>query len=628
MTGTGAVLPTSRAFAEAAGRAQRRLVVRKGMEMLLKTWRWAALATVLLAAARLFGAHAITWGVTLGLLAAWVLGCFAFARWRRPGAYAALAFWDRAASRGDAFANAWWFEQQPEDRRTRGQRLHLAMQEQALPGALPQLPREVTLPDLRWLPLLPVLALALMLIPVRREVVLQDPVLSDAARAVAKREGEKLSGKKLDGDKMTALNPQEKAELEKLQARLQETAKSLEDQKTKTAREVLGELERRAREAEELAEKLGAGDSAWASEQMVAEMRRHADTASLGDAVANRAPDTTANEAQTIADKLKSFELSIEARDRYAETLREIGKQSQPGDKDRTVGQHVIAADRDMAQTLPQDAAKEFQALADKMRTIAARERAREQLEKLAQQLRDSGSNVAGEGTKGMQQLADSQSQQGRSAQGAQGQQGMMNLSNAPQAPPMQMPGMSNAMQMPQGMQGQQGQQGSGQNMQMLSPGQGQGQQGKSMALAPGDGKGSKGGKPKPNEPMLFAPIPDGDPNQPPSAAILGMSPGMNPAGSDPGNAISKPDGAPTQKTKAGQSATANVQHGSEGASSVRTIEGQAHNEQSARNATATVFDAIAAEEGALDDAALPAARREQVRRYFTELRKRFEKEP
>ena len=38
-------------------------------------------------------------------------------------------------------------------------------------------------------------------------------------------------------------------------------------------------------------------------------------------------------------------------------------------------------------------------------------------------------------------------------------------------------------------------------------------------------------------------------------------------------------------------------------------------------------LDAIAAEENALDEAALPAARREQVRRYFTELRKRFEKE-
>ena len=34
------------------------------------------------------------------------------------------------------------------------------------------------------------------------------------------------------------------------------------------------------------------------------------------------------------------------------------------------------------------------------------------------------------------------------------------------------------------------------------------------------------------------------------------------------------------------------------------------------------LFDAIAAEEGALDDTALPPARREQVRRYFTELRK------
>jgi hypothetical protein len=354
-------------------------------------------------------------------------------------------------------------------------------------------------------------------------------------------------------------------------------------------------------------------------------MRKHADTAALGDAVADKAPELTAKEAQALADKLKSFELSIEMRDRFAEILREIGKQAQPGDKDRTVGQHVVAADHDMAQTLPQDAAKEFQALADKMRTLAAREKAREQLEKLAQQLRESGSNVAGEGTKGMQQLTGNQDQQsGQGAAGSKGQQGMMNLANAPQMQQMQMPGLSNRMQMQQGQQGQ----GQSQQGQMLTPAPNNGQgskDGKSMAVVPSDGKS---GAPKPNEPMLFAPIPGSDPDQPPDGAMLGLARGLNPAGSDPGNATSDPGNNPTEKIKAGRGAQANVQRNADGSSTVRSIEGQTHDEQTVRASQTTAIEAIAAEEGALDDAALPPARREQVRRYFNELRKKFEKEP
>jgi hypothetical protein len=622
---TGTASHASPTFAEAARRVQHRLAVRKGLEWLLKTWPYAAALAVVLAGARLLGMAGISWGVAALAMLLWIAGCFGFAFWRRAESYAALAFWDKAAARGDAFANAWWFEHQADDKRSSGQQLHLAAQQAKLPEALPLLPRDVALPDVRWLPLLPVCALGLMFIPVSGDATYSDPVLSAEAREVAKEQAKKLADRKLDADRMQALTAQEKSEVEKLQAKVRDTAKGLEQQESKTAREVLGELERRARDAEQLAEKLGAGDAAWASAEMVAEMRKHADTAALGDAVANKAPDPSAKEAQSLADKLKSFELTLETRDRLTETLRDIGKQAQPGDKDRTVGQHVISADKHMAQTLPQDASREFQALADKMRTLAAREKAREQLEKLAEQLREAGSKVAGQGTEGMQQLAGSQqNQQGKGASGAQGQQsqGMQNLANAPQMQPMQMPGMGNGMQMEQLPQGK----GQGQTMQMLRPSEGNGKDGKQMALVPGDGKSGK--PPKSDDPMLFAPIPGDDPNQSPSGAVMSMAPGMSPAGSDPGNGTTKMGNSPTEKTKAAQSATANAQRTAEGRSTVRTIEGQAREEQGKRTAQATAIDAIAAEEGALDEAALPNARKEQVRRYFTELRKRFEAEP
>jgi hypothetical protein len=108
---------------------------------------------------------------------------------------------------------------------------------------------------------------------------------------------------------------------------------------------------------------------------------------------------------------------------------------------------------------------------------------------------------------------------------------------------------------------------------------------------------------------------------------MLGMAPGLNPGGSDPGNATTDPGNDPTEKIKATQSGNTNAQRNADGRSTVRSIEGQTHNEQTVRNSQATAIEAIAAEEGALDDAALPPARREQVRRYFTELRKKFEKE-
>src|SRR5262245_63483679 len=125
---TATVPPASPTFAAVARRVQRRLVLRKGLELLLKTWPYAAAFVAVLAVVRLLGAAGLTWAVAAIALALWIAACFAFALWRRADAYTALAFWDKAAARGDAFANAWWFEQQPGDKRTRGQQFHLAAQ--------------------------------------------------------------------------------------------------------------------------------------------------------------------------------------------------------------------------------------------------------------------------------------------------------------------------------------------------------------------------------------------------------------------------------------------------------------------------------------------------------------------
>jgi hypothetical protein len=357
---------------------------------------------------------------------------------------------------------------------------------------------------------------------------------------------------------------------------------------------------------------------------MVAEMRKHADTAELGDAVANKSTETTAKEAEKIAKQLDDPQLTSETRDRFTETLKNVEKQAQPEDAKRTVGSHVLDASKDMTQTLPKDAAKEFQALADQMKVLAQREKAREELEKLAQQLRDSGANIANQGTQGMQQLAGNQQQQqqsGAQQNSAAQQMQMQSMPNAPQMQSMQMPGLSNA---PQGQgQGQQGQQGMAQNMPMMTPVPGQGQNGKPQTLVPGQGNkpGSSG------QPFLIAPIPGTQPGQQPSVAVLGSIPGSSPGGLEAGNGTTGLGNNPTKSTAATQSATVNAAQNAEGESAVRSVEGAPHTESATRATQASALQAITEEEKALDESALPSARREQVRRYFTELRKRFEKQ-
>jgi len=608
---------TTLTFSTVAGRVQQRLTLRKTLQVLLKTWPWAAGVLVLIAVLNLTGLLYVSVGLTGALLLVWVVGSFAWALSQKAGPYESFAYWDQAGGRAGAFANAWWFEQQPDQ--NAGQQLHLRRQLEQLPQTLPKLGREIALPDARWLAVVPVLYLAMLFLPSGSGLLRPDPVLTTEGKDLATKEGQKLAEKKLDADQIKGITEEEKKEIQKLQQKLSETAESLQQSGAKTAREVLAELEKRARDAERLASKLGAGDSAWASEQMVAEMRKHADTAELGDAVASKHAETTGTRAQELADKLKDDKLTNETRDRFSDTMKEIGKQAQPEDKERTVGQHVIKAENNLSQTLPKEAGGEFQALADKMKTLAQREKAREQLEKLAQQLRDSGSNITGQNQQGMQQLAGSPGQQGQGGQSGQGQQGQMQaLQNAPQMQPMQLPSMSNA---PQG-QGQQGQ-GQGQNMQMGAPVPGQGNP-QQMAIAPpgtSPSNGQPGGKP-----MLIAPIPGTQPGQPGAAMLLGSMPGNGLGGLQAGAGTAPMGNAPTAKTNAGQSGVVNAQRNADGMSSVRSVEGQAHAEQAARTSQATALESIAAEENALDDASLPTARREQVRRYFTELRKRFEK--
>ena len=126
----------------------------------------------------------------------------------------------------------------------------------------------------------------------------------------------------------------------------------------------------------------------------------------------------------------------------------------------------------------------------------------------------------------------------------------------------------------------------------------------------------------KPGEKPDALVLGDGPPNGPPEAAISMAVPGPSP----PGVGTTELKNDPTAKTQSGNASTVNAQRGNEGQSSFRSVEGGTKKETASRSPTAAALDAIQAEEEALDEQALPPSRRDQVRRYFTELRKRFEK--
>lgn len=614
---------TPSSFAQAARRVSRRVWLRRWVAWLSATaWLAAAVLAALALAGWVFHSQVpglLAWGGFVG----WLFVSLVYLRWRSPSDYSVLALWDKAQDRREAFASAWWFEQQGPGM-TEAQRSHVEAQRQALPAAMPRLARDLPLRPGRWLWAPSAVTLAALLISARTLPVVEVVPLDDGMRELAKKEGKKLQETDWEKKKLEGLSAEEQKELDDLKEKLKKTAQDLQNGQGQDARQVMSDLERRAREAEKLAERMGADKDAWASESLVKSLREHADTADLGDAVAAKNAAQSAQAAEALAAQLKSPRLTNDTRERMNETLKDAAKQSEKEDRQRTVGQHVLSAGDHLKDAKAPEAGQEFQKLAEKMRDAARREQTRKELEKLAQQLRDAGSNIAGQNTGGMQQMAASgqQSQQQNQA-GQQGQTPQVGQAQQGQTP-QQGQGGQQSLQ-PPGL----GQTGQGQQMQQ-SPVPGTGQQ---MMMAQQGQQGQQGNGP----PVLMAPVPGQNPGEMPDAFMLGppsQGPGDGPmmmlpgaAGLQAGVGKAELNADPTTAQKSANQAVVAAQQNNEGQSSVRSVEGAARKESASRGAAEIAVETIAAEEEALDESALPPSRREQVRRYFTELRKRFEKQ-
>lgn len=138
------------AFALVAQRVQVWVALRRWLAVLRMTLIPACLVLVLLMLAVLRGSGAV-FSPWLGLVI-WLAGCLGYVWWQRPGEFSALALWDQAAGRREAFASAWWFERHAEEGETA--RAHIDAQREVLAQAWPaSLKRDLPLRPDRWLAL-------------------------------------------------------------------------------------------------------------------------------------------------------------------------------------------------------------------------------------------------------------------------------------------------------------------------------------------------------------------------------------------------------------------------------------------------------------------------------------------
>ena len=532
------------------------------------------------------------------LALAWVLGTAACAWWSRPVSVQALAEWDRRRQRHEMFASAYCFEAAGAEDLPRA--IHLSRARARLTSDWPGLRRDVPapLPSAAWLsPLLFLAAFALiafMLPPIHGAV--SDPFAADMARV--REVGGKLDQKSRILDRLDGLEEEEKEKIDKLKEDLEKTARKLKELDSASEREVLEELEKRAREAEKLAESLGAGGGQSLSSPMIEEMERHADTAELGEALRAEALEKVAEEAGDIGGKLQSDELTIEARDRMTNVLDKVMDAADAQDKRSFVGREMGEAEQQMEQKQPDAAAENFENIAEHFRRMAQRRAAQERLEQLAQSLRGAGRQMFGQQGGGMRRL-----------QAVRGS----NLR------PMQMPGAGLMMPLP-------GRQRAGQQ----PPGAG---------LLPLGGL--PGGMPIPGMPGMGQ-RPGMAPGQTPIPGACSACNGAGCSGCNGGasNSLSNSPSnswgvgsaplVPNRTNPMAPSDTGVVSAGAagEGESMFQEVDAGPHRERARREARDLAVQFLNAEEEALADDPLPLTRQQQVLRYFTAVRQQLANQP
>ncbi len=606
-------------FAQAARRAVRRCMLVQGLERAARSGLPLFAGLTLLSAAVRFAG--IRWPEASDAFGVVVLWAGALAVWtyvRRPTAPRALALWDHCAGRQEMFLSAWVFETLGDGEA--GETLHCDRAAGQLRAELPQLGNHLRAP-------VPYGAVAGAIVFLAfaasdclvRPLPEEDRPLAAAARQRAKRMGRELKRAAKDLERVEGASSADREAVQRLQKLLKDTAERIQALKQETPREVLEELERRAREAEKLAEQLEGALEEPLSSDLIAELERNADTADL--AAALRAADAAriAAEAEQLAARLKSKTLSLAQEERLRRALQRALDKANARDRrlplhkdlSQTL-QHLNRSRRLRSRNQPQraqqqrlQAGQQLARMAGRYRRLQQRRFARRRLRQLASRLRQAGSRILGSQPSQLQRLSK-QRHAGLCRLGSSASQRQLNqmaglqgfFSGRRPAGPGQAP----AAQMPQ--------------------------------AGPGSPPGSGG-----------TPVPGSQPGQNRSGASGGGgTPVPGASGRGRAGARSGAPGGGTGGTGGLQAGTGSAPYGTqatqphattetgvvsgapeEGPSAVRTLPGRAHTEDARRARQDLALRFLRAEEEALSEEPLPISRRDQVRQYFATLRKQME---
>lgn len=583
--------------------------------------------------------------VVLSLIALWLVIGLIRGLMSRPGSLEALSIFDRTGGWKDRFSSAFFFLQGDQSKAlSDGEKLHVTKAKKDLGKAIRQIPETLPLPSLSKVWIFPLIAAIFAVSPLlRKSIDPGDTALTEEMIESAAAEADRIRKATRDLSDLQALTDEEKDELLNLEKSVDVAAEEIASPEGQTTREVLSTLESRARAAERLAGKLGLSNEAWASEEFIRELSQHADTADLAIGIKDKNSNLVADQSETIAGVLNQNDIKRETSDRFTIALeRSIAKATEE-DESKPVGERIGNASRKMSARQPKTAAREFEELAKHFRRVTQREEAQEKLQKLAAQLRNSGSQISGSKLESLKKIADTPKTLPDGLKPVEAMPMAQQLQNlmAPQTPmPGQMGGtnmpipgsLSKAPQQQPGGNGSDGKESPDGLMAPVpgQPGQGkEGENGQGLAMNQSGQEGSDpangGGG------MLSAPIPGASPGMNAPGAGLGSVPGSG--GNAPGAGGGNEAGSGTMEmfdqkdniAKAEKESRVSTQL-NEGDSEFRAVEGGAvKSEEAQLSRRDIVKNFIDVEEEALDEKTLPLTRRNQVLRYFSEIRRQLE---
>jgi hypothetical protein len=616
-----------------------------------------ALALATVAILRLAGEWRTGEGlVVLTILFLWLSAVAAHAVIGLPQVKSALLLLDRRGNWKDTFSSAWEFLQSPSP--TAAQSLHLERAGARLPDALRGLTAVFPLPSLRWVWVAPLTALLFAITPWLRTIPdSRDLELTEGMKDAAALQAGELQREAARIKDLASLTEEEKKQLEALGVNVDAFAERLANPEGLTTGEMLESLEGQAREAERLAEALGLFSDGWASVEMIEAMSQQPDTADLSLFIRDKAPEPAADEALRLHALLDDPDITGEAQERVTRSLESIMQAATADDKTKPVGERFGNASTKMSDAQTKTAAREFEELSKFFREIAGREEAVEKLDRLAEALREAGSEISGSELEKMESIADA------AGTGSPTPEGLQSLDT-------DTPGTNPQGMATPGFTPETGEGAPAVPIASNPPGEsGEVQKVPVPGAAPGEGEGAQGGKApggEKGEQAFTAPVPGESSQEGKSGSALGMSdksqkgegeggmlsapvPGMESGQTAPGAGMTLGSGASSQSGKGGDQAgtgsaamteeaaaealkaTGDAQvaarAGAEGESTMKSIEGEARAEEAARSRQEVIADFIAVEEQALDDQALPLSRRQHVLRYFSAIRRQFEKE-